>query len=119
MVGSPNFGRFVHDSAVTGDGLAAVVRRELLADFSEHNLTVEERAGGSGSDDDSFSQKGIPIIALHTGAYGPKSEIEAKLFGGVAAAPYDPCYHKACDTIENINPDVLEQITRAFVRALN
>jgi Zn-dependent M28 family amino/carboxypeptidase len=120
MVGSPNFARFVHTSAVTGDGLAAVVRRELLADFRELNLTVEERAGGGlGSDDASFSQKGIPTIALYTGAYGPKSEIEANLFGGAAGHPYDPCYHKACDTIENINRDVLEQNTRALVRALN
>jgi len=120
MVGSPNFARFVHGSAVTGDGLAAVVRRELLADFREHNLTVEERAERYfGSDDASFSQKGIPTIALYTGADGLKSEIEANLFGGAAGRPYDPCYHRACDTIENISRDVLEQTTRALVRALN
>jgi hypothetical protein len=48
---------------------------------------------------------------------GPKSEIQASLFGGAAGRPYDPCYHRACDTIENINRDVLEQNTRAVVRA--
>jgi Zn-dependent M28 family amino/carboxypeptidase len=97
-----------------------VVRREFLADFREHNLTVEERAGGRfGSDDAPFSQKGIPTIGLYTGAGGPKSEIQASLFGGAAGRPYDPCYHRACDTIENINRDVLEQNTRALVRALN
>jgi Zn-dependent M28 family amino/carboxypeptidase len=120
MVGSPNFGRFVQGSAATGDGLAAVVRRELLADFREHNLSVEERAAGRfGSDDSPFSQKGIPTVGLYTGAGGPKSEAQASLFGGAAGHPYDPCYHKACDTIENINRDVLEQNTRALVRALN
>jgi hypothetical protein len=36
-----------------------------------------------------------------------------------AGRPYDPCYHKTCDIIENINGDVLEQNTRALVRALN
>jgi hypothetical protein len=41
------------------------------------------------------------------------------LFGGAAGSPYDPCYHRACDTIDNINRDVLEQNTRALVRALN
>jgi hypothetical protein len=41
------------------------------------------------------------------------------LFGGTAGRPFDPCYHQACDTIENINRDVLEQNTRALVRALN
>jgi Zn-dependent M28 family amino/carboxypeptidase len=119
MVGSPNFARFVQSSAAS-DGLAAIVRRELLADFREHNLTVEERAGGRfGSDDALFSQKGIPTLGLYTGAGGPKSETQANLFGGAAARPYDPCYHRACDTIENINREVLEQNTRALVRALN
>jgi Zn-dependent M28 family amino/carboxypeptidase len=120
MVGSPNFARFLQGSAVTGDGLAAVVRRELLADFREHDLSVEERAESRfGSDGASFSQKGIATMSLYTGAGGPKSEIQASLFGGSAGRPYDPCYHRACDTIENINRDVLEQNTRALVRALN
>ena len=120
MVGSPNFARFVQGAAATGDGLAAVVRRELLAEFREHNLSVEERAEGRfGSDGASFSQKGIPTMGLYTGAGGPKSEIQASLFGGAAGRPYDPCYHRACDTMENINRDVLEQNSRALVRALN
>ena len=120
MVGSPNFARFVQGSAATGDKLAAIARRELLADFREHNLPVEERAGGRyGSDDASFSQKGIPTVGLYTGASGSKSETQADLFGGAAGRPYDPCYHQACDTIENINREVLEQNTRALVRALN
>ncbi len=120
MVGSPNFARFVQGSTANGDGLSAVVRREFLAEFREHNLSVEERAEGRfGSDGASFSQKGIPTMGLYTGAGGPKSEIQASLFGGTAGRPYDPCYHRACDTIENINRDVLEQNTRALVRALN
>ena len=97
-----------------------MVRREFLAEFREHNLSVEERVEGRfGSDVASFSQKGIPTMGLYTGAGRPKSEIQASLFGGSAGRPYDPCYHRACDTIENINRDVLEQNTRALVRALN
>jgi Zn-dependent M28 family amino/carboxypeptidase len=99
--------------------LAGVVRRELLADFREHNLSVEERAAGRfGSDDAPFSQKGIPTVGLYTGAGGLKSETQASFFGGAADQPYDPCYHRSCDTIENINRDVLEQNTHALVRAL-
>jgi Zn-dependent M28 family amino/carboxypeptidase len=120
MVGSPNFARFVQSSAANADGLPGIVRRELLADFQERNLPIEERAGGRfGSDDASFSQKSIPTVGLYTGAGGPKSEAQASVFGGVAGRTYDPCYHRACDTTENINREILEQNARALVRALN
>jgi len=120
MVGSPNFTRFVQGPALTDDGPAAVARRELVAAFREHGLNIEERTGTRfGSDDSSFSQKGIPTVGLYTGASGSKSEKQASLFGGTAGQPFDPCYHKACDTIGNIDRDLLEQNTRALVRALS
>ena len=118
MVGSPNFARFVQSSAAGGE-LAEIARRELLADFREHNLPVTERSGGRyGTDDASFSEKGLPTLGLYTGADRPKSDADAGLFGGTAGRPYDPCYHRACDTIDNIDRDVLEQNTRALMRAV-
>jgi Zn-dependent M28 family amino/carboxypeptidase len=108
MVGSINFVRYVQGPAVVGDGLATILRRELLADFREHDLPVEERDGTrTGTDDASFSQKGIPTIGLYTGAGGPKSEALAGVFGGQAGRPFDACYHRACDTIDNTNREVL------------
>jgi Zn-dependent M28 family amino/carboxypeptidase len=119
MVGSPNFTRYVQGPAATDDGPAAVARRELVAEFRERGLNIEERTGTRfGSDDSSFSQKDILTVGLYTGASGAKSEKQASLFGGTAGRPFDPCYHQACDTIENIDRDVLEQNTRALVRAL-
>jgi Zn-dependent M28 family amino/carboxypeptidase len=119
MVGSPNFTRFVRASIAKLDGLAAIVREEVVTEFRTHDLPFEERTGGRfGSDDASFFQKGIPTVGLYTGASGKKSESEARVSGGVAGRPYDPCYHRACDTVENINREVLEQHTRALVRAL-
>ena len=94
-------------------------RAELLAGFRNAGLKIEERSGGRfGSDETSFSQKDIPTIGLYTGASSVKSEAEESLFGGVAGRPYDPCYHRACDTTENIDRTVLEQNTRALVRTL-
>ncbi len=120
MVGSPNFVRYVQVSAAASDGPAAIARRELVADFREHGLPFEERTGGrTRTDDASFAQKDIPTVGLHTGAGGPKSEAQASSFGGTAGRPYDPCYHRACDTIENVSPEVLEESTRALVRALD
>jgi aminopeptidase Y len=120
MVGSSNFVRDVQVSAAaTDDGAAGIARRELLADFREHDLTIEERTGGRfGTDDASFAQKGIPTVGLYTGAGGLKSEAQASLFGGAAGRPYDACYHQACDTVDNINREVLEANTRALMRAL-
>jgi len=118
MVGSPNHIRFVQSSAASSE-LAALARSELLAFFQRNNLPVDQRSGGRyGTDDASFSQKGVPTVGLYTGAGGAKSEKEVALFGGVAGRPYDPCYHRACDTIGNIEREVLEQHTRALERAL-
>ena len=119
MVGSTNFVRYIQGPARLGDESAAMARREILAHFQEHQLPIEERdAVRTGTDDASFSQKGIPTLGLYTGAGGPKSESQAGVFGGEAGRPYDPCYHRACDTIANINREVLEENTRALVRAL-
>jgi Zn-dependent M28 family amino/carboxypeptidase len=80
---------------------------------------VEERSGGrTGTDDAAFFQKGIPTVGLHTGAGAPKSQAQADLFGGTAGKPYDPCYHKACDTTANIDREALEENARALIRAL-
>jgi hypothetical protein len=38
---------------------------------------------------------------------------EKKLFGGFDGIALDPCYHKECDTIENINPYILLEMGRA------
>ena len=120
MVASPNFTRVVRGSTAADQGAVAIARREIIAEFREHDLNIEERTGHrSGSDDSSFLEKDIPTLGLDAGAGGAKSETQAGLFGGTAGRPFDPCYHQACDTIENINRDVLEQNTRALVHALN
>jgi Zn-dependent M28 family amino/carboxypeptidase len=120
MVGSPNFVRYVQVSNAAGEGLAGVARHEFFANFRERDLTVEERTGGRfGTDDAAFSQKGIATVGLYTGAGAPKSDAQASAFGGAAGQPYDPCYHQACDTVENINREVLEENTRALIRALD
>src|SRR5882762_85891 len=91
-----------------------------MAEFRAHDLPAEERvAGRSGSDDAAFRQKEIPTVGLYTGASGAKSAEQAGVFGGVADRPFDPCYHRACDTIDNINREVLDENTRALMRALN
>jgi Zn-dependent M28 family amino/carboxypeptidase len=119
MVGSPNFARFVQRSPEADSELATTVRQKLLGEFKDRSVPVEERAGGrTGTDDAAFFQKGIPTVGLHTGSGAPKSQAQADLFGGAAGKPFDPCYHKACDTTANIDRDALEENARALVRVL-
>ena len=42
---------------------------------------------------------GIPAGGLFTGAEVRKTEADVALWGGVAGAQYDPCYHAPCDSL--------------------
>ena len=55
------------------------------------------------SDYGPFIAVGIPAGGLFTGAEGIKTPEEVDLWGGTAGEQYDPCYHLACDTFDNIN----------------
>ena len=71
-----------------------------------------------GSDNASFAAAGIPTLGLYTGAGESKREEQAARFGGLSGRPYDPCYHRACDTIANIDRAVLDEMAGALADAL-
>jgi aminopeptidase Y len=119
MVASRNFTRFVYD----GDGSAssggtplppasAAVERVFARYFEARDLPFRE-TGMGGSDHRSFAGAGIPVGGLFTGADGAKSQADAAAFGGRAGAPYDACYHRACDTVANVNWRALTGSTQA------
>jgi hypothetical protein len=43
---------------------------------------------------------------------------ERKLFGGLVNVAYDPCYHQACDTVDNINTQGYSVLAKAAAYAL-
>jgi Zn-dependent M28 family amino/carboxypeptidase len=59
---------------------------------------------GGASDHYAFGQAGVPVGGLFSGL-SPMEAADAALFGGTALAPMDPCYHLACDTIDNVDLD--------------
>ncbi|MDP9848446.1 M28 family peptidase [Streptosporangium lutulentum] len=69
------------------------------------------------SDYGPFIGVGIPSGGLFTGAEGIKTPSEAAAFGGRAGVAYDECYHKACDTIANLNDRALEANASAITAA--
>jgi Zn-dependent M28 family amino/carboxypeptidase len=122
MVGSPNFGRFIQLPQDSKAELVESTLEALVSYFGDRDLPVENRIGrprGFGSDDVPFAASDIPTVSLFTGAGSRKSEAYAQRFGGSAGEPFDPCYHKACDTGLNINRQVLGQMTDALTYALD
>jgi hypothetical protein len=61
---------------------------------------------------------GIPIGGLFTGAEGIKTAEQAVVYGGTAGIQYDPCYHLACDTFDNVSLEALDQNADAAAMAI-
>jgi Iap family predicted aminopeptidase len=93
MVGSPNPAEGVYSDA---DQEIETLLRRLVGEGAE-----EENAGGR-SDHAPFERAGIPVGGLFTGA----------------GEPHDPCYHRACDDIDNVDMPVLVQMARAAGEAM-
>jgi hypothetical protein len=58
-------------------------------------------------------QYDIPAGGLFSGAEVKKSISQRTTFGGLANLPFDSCYHQSCDTVANINREVLDQMAKA------
>ncbi|MFY1700626.1 M20/M25/M40 family metallo-hydrolase [Micromonospora sp. WMMA1923] len=107
MIGSPNYVFGVYDgddSAQQGAGPGPEGSAEIEAlferFFAARDLPTVPSDFTGRSDYGPFIAAGIDIPSggLFTGAEGLKTEAEAALFGGVAGAAYDPCYHQRCDS---------------------
>ena len=99
MVGSPNA-----VPAVYGDGDAGLTR--LLRRVHPGEEVAVTAAGRS--DHAPFDDAGIPVAGLYTGS-------EER---GPGRRPRDPCYHLPCDTLANVDREVLLRMARATARAL-
>ena len=108
------------DGSTTGKPAPAMsgeLEAFFLADFAERKLPIQESRFLDRSDYKAFAEAGIGVAQLNTGHDTPKSPQQAVKFGGTANAPLDPCYHKKCDDMTNVNMDVAEVITRSMARA--
>jgi hypothetical protein len=62
----------------------------------------------AGDDEAPFINAGSPVRGTENGD-AKKKTAEAKDWGGQAGGPYDRCYHKACDRIDNVDSDALDR----------
>lgn len=122
MVGSPNYVNFVYDGDGSAFGLEGPVGSGAIEDFfagfySARGLASEPTEISFRSDYAAFFDYGIPFGGLFSGAEGVKTAEQEALYGGVAGAPYDPCYHQACDTYDNVSLEALDVNADAIAAA--
>jgi len=113
MIGSPNFVRFIYDGDGSAFGLEGPEGSDVIEDFYEdfyadRGLAFEPTEISFRSDYAAFFDSGIPFGGLFTGAEGIKTPEQEAIYGGTAGEQYDPCYHLACDTFDNISLEVLD-----------
>jgi len=92
---------------------SGTIEQVLLDYFHAQGLPTKPTPLTGLTDYEGFAKYGIPFGGLYAGLDGMKTEAEALLFGGMAGEPYDSCYHKACDTVSNMNTQIFTENARA------
>ena len=122
MIGSPNAGRFVYDGDGSSGGGAGPTGSDDIEEifnnwFASKSLGYEATPFNGRSDYGAFIYMGIPAGGLFTGAEGVMSGSQADKFGGVSGQAFDPCYHQACDDIDNVDADMFLEMSLAAAHA--
>jgi Zn-dependent M28 family amino/carboxypeptidase len=107
MVASPNSMFVVNDGDNSGGTAApgfipagsAQIEDVFERFYTQRGEPFQDSEFSGRSDYGPFIAVGIPAGGLFTGAEVPKTTGEAALYGGVAGAAFDPCYHAFCDNL--------------------
>jgi Zn-dependent M28 family amino/carboxypeptidase len=117
MVGSPNYIFMVYDADQSTfsppAGVPIPAGSTAIEDLYESYYTLigepyDDTQFSGRSDYQAFIEAGIPSGGLFTGAEVVKTAEQAAIWGGTAGEQFDPCYHEACDTLDNVNLHALE-----------
>ncbi len=119
MVGSHNYARFVLDGRMElEDSQDAPPGSGAIAEVLEEGFDAQDQIHEPGvlsgrSDYFAFMEEGVPSGGLFSGGDGTKTEEQAQWYGGTAGEPFDPYYHTADDTLENVNWDSVAELSAA------
>jgi Zn-dependent M28 family amino/carboxypeptidase len=117
MVGSPNYIFMVYDADESTfpapQGVPIPAGSDAIEDLYESYYTAigepyDDTEFSGRSDYEAFILNGIPSSGLFTGAEEIKTDEQEEIWGGTAGEQFDPCYHEACDTFENVDLHALE-----------
>lgn len=115
MIGSPNYFFGVYDA--NESSYAAPVEVPAGSEHIESTFESFYTLKGEPYDDTEFSGRsdyqafinnGIPSGGLFTGAEVRKNAAQQEIWGGTAGASFDPCYHRACDDLANLDLHALD-----------
>jgi aminopeptidase S len=113
MTGSPNGVPAFNPVPDPPDGSASL-EDAAQEYFSEDGRTMAELPPLTArSDHWPFMKAGLPGVWMFAGADGLKTQDEAARYGGTAGEPYAPCYHAACDNLDNVNLDLATDLARS------
>jgi Zn-dependent M28 family amino/carboxypeptidase len=116
MLASSNYGRFVYGPAGSAD--SEEITAAFAAYFDTIGLAYETLDLSGGSDHAPFDDALVPNGGLFSGATELKTDAQAELFGGEAGERMSPCYHLACDTLDEINDTALDEMSDAAAHVL-
>jgi len=117
MVASPNPAYLVQGRAGGGSRSGPVgsttVARVVVEQLAAAGVTALTTGFEDGADYVPFIEAGIPSSGVRSGDHAEKTAEQAALWGGTAGELFDPCYHMACDRLDNINSTALDRYTDA------
>jgi aminopeptidase S len=105
MIASPNPGYFIYDDNAAGNG----ARDDLKTYFTGKSIQTEFIDVQGRSDHAAFRSLGIATAGTFSGAEEIKTSAQATKWGGTANQAFDACYHRSCDTINNLNLTSLDR----------
>lgn len=123
MIASPNYVLGIYD----GDGSAfnfsgpagsGAIEKDFQDFYTNKGLPYVPSLFSGRSDYAAFLENGIPSGGLFTGAEELKTPEEAQLFGGTAGISLDPCYHKKCDDVTNLNKEAFLLNTQSIANSV-
>ena len=126
MIGSPNHVFFIYDgddSDVVGAGPGPAGSAQIEKVFETYYTDARPAVQGH------RLQRALGLRSLHRGGHPGGRPVHRRRRhqdgrGGSAlgrhgrASPYDPCYHQACDTYDNVNLDALDVNSDAVAYAV-
>ena len=110
MVGSPNYIPFLY-------GTPEVVQVfENYFDSRDVETATFDLSGRS--DHGPFADADVPVGGIFSGDSSEKTERQAEIYGGEPGEPYDACYHRACDDLDNLSREALNRISGAAAHSV-